>query len=53
MAELAPQGLTNREIAQTLLVVRDPQQPVVVRLKDLQAQYPGSEIKVTACERTG
>ena len=40
-------------IAQTLLVVRDPQQAVVARLKDLQAQYPGTEIKVTACERTG
>jgi hypothetical protein len=40
-------------IAQTLLVVRDPQQAVVARLKDLQAQYPGSEIRVTACERTG
>jgi hypothetical protein len=43
----------QQAITQTLLVVRDPQQPVVVRLKDLQAQYPGSEIKVTACERTG
>ena len=32
-------------------VVRDPQQPVLARLKDLQAQYPGSEIKITACER--
>jgi hypothetical protein len=38
-------------IALTLVVVRDPQQPVVARLKDLQAQYPGSEIKITACER--
>jgi hypothetical protein len=43
----------QQAIAQTLLVVRDPQQAVVARLKDLQAQYPGSEIKVTACERTG
>jgi len=43
----------QQAITQTLLVVRDPQQPVVVRLKDLQAQYPGTEIKVTACERTG
>jgi hypothetical protein len=43
----------QQAIAQTLLVVRDPQQAAVARLKDLQAQYPGSEIKVTACERTG
>jgi hypothetical protein len=41
----------RQPIAQTLVVVRDPQQPVVARLKDLQAQYPGSEIKITACER--
>jgi SPOR domain len=41
----------NQPIAQTLVVVRDPQQPVVARLKDLAAQYPGSEIKITACER--
>jgi hypothetical protein len=30
--------------------VRDPQQPVVARLTDLQAQY-GQRIKITACER--
>ena len=41
----------NQPIAQTLVVVRDPQQPVVARLKDLAAQYPGSEIKISACER--
>jgi len=38
------QGLT-----QTLLVVRDPQQPVVARLKELQGQYAGTDIKVGAC----
>jgi hypothetical protein len=41
----------QQAIAQTLVVVRDPQQAVVARLKDLQAQYPGSELKITACER--
>ena len=41
----------QQAIAQTLVVVRDPQQPVVARLKDLQTQYPGSELKITACER--
>jgi hypothetical protein len=41
----------QQPITQTLVVVRDPQQPVVARLKDLQTQYPGSEIKITACER--
>ncbi len=43
----------QQAVVLTLLVVRDPQQAVVARLKDLQAQYPGSEIKVSACERTG
>jgi hypothetical protein len=34
---------------QSMLVVRDPPQPAVARLKELQPQYPGSEIKVGAC----
>ena len=41
----------HHDVDVTLVVVRDPQQPVVARLKDLQTQYPGSEIKITACER--
>jgi hypothetical protein len=56
--ELAKLGITlakveprQQAIAQMLLVVRDPQQPVVARMKELQAQYPGSEIKITGCER--
>ena len=36
-------------LAQTVLVVRDPQQAVVARLRDLQAQFPGSELKTGAC----
>jgi hypothetical protein len=39
----------QQPLTQTLLVVRDPQQPVVARLKELQAQYPGTEIKVGTC----
>jgi len=35
--------------AQTLLVVRDPQQAAMARIKDLLAQYPGSDLKVGAC----
>jgi hypothetical protein len=49
LAKVEPRG---QPIVQTLVVVRDPQQPVVARLKDLQVQYPGTEIKITACERT-
>ena len=36
-------------LTQTLLVVRDPQQPVVARLRELQTQYAGTDIKVGAC----
>jgi len=57
--ELAQQGFKlakveprQQTIVQTLVVVRDPQQAVVARLKDLQNQFPGTEIKITACERT-
>lgn len=49
LAKVQPRGAT---ISQTLLVVRDPQQPVVSRLRELQGQYPGSEIKIGNCERT-
>lgn len=35
--------------AQTMLVVRDPPQPAVARMKELQSQYPGSDIKVGTC----
>ena len=34
---------------QSLLVVRDPPQPAVARLKELQQQYPGSDLKVGPC----
>ena len=48
LAQVRPRQQT---LTQTLLVVRDPQQPVVARLKDLLPQYPGSDLKVGACER--
>ena len=35
--------------AQTMLVVRDPPQPAVARMKELQSQYPGSDIRVGTC----
>lgn len=34
---------------QSMIVVRDPPQPVVVRLKELQLQYAGSDLKVGPC----
>ena len=54
LAELEPLALgrvlsQKRVLAQTVLVVRDPQQAVVARLKELQAQFPGSELKTGVC----
>lgn len=53
---LTRQGVTAAKVeprqqtfTQTLLVVRDPQQPVVARLKDLQPQYVGSDLRFGAC----
>jgi hypothetical protein len=53
---LAAQGVRNaraeprnQPVSQTMLVVRDPQQNAVARVKDLQAQYAGSDIKVGTC----
>ena len=39
-------------VAQTLFVVRDPPANVVARMRELQASYPGVELKVGTCERT-
>ena len=36
-------------VVQSMLVVRDPPQPAVARMKELQSQYPGSDIKVGTC----
>jgi hypothetical protein len=42
-------GSARPGAAQTLLVVRDPQASVVARIKELQAQYAGSEVRVGTC----
>jgi hypothetical protein len=42
----------QQTFAQTMLVVRDPQQAVVARIKDLQTQYTGSDIRIGACPAT-
>jgi len=57
--ELAKLGMNTarverraQPVTQTLLVIRDPQQPVVARLRELAAQHAGSDLRTTACERT-
>ncbi|MCC6193716.1 MAG: SPOR domain-containing protein [Burkholderiales bacterium] len=56
--ELARLGVTlakverkTAPVTQTLVVVRDPQQAVVGRMRELAALFPGSELRVAACER--
>jgi hypothetical protein len=45
-AQVEPRGAAG---AQTTLVVRDARENVVARLRELQAQYPGTEVKVAPC----
>lgn len=53
---LVARGVTGARVeprpggtALSLIVVRDPPQPAVARLKELQTQYPGSDLKVGPC----
>lgn len=39
-------------IAQSMLVLRDPPQPAVARLREIAPSYAGTDIRVGACERT-
>jgi SPOR domain len=56
---LAQQGITGARVAprpagvqQTVLVIRDPPQAAVARLRELAPAYSGTEIRVGGCERT-
>ena len=42
----------QQAIAQSMIVVRDPPQPVMSRLRELQLQYAGSDLKVGPCTPT-
>jgi len=37
-------------VSGSVLVVRDPSQPVVNRMKELQSAYPGTDLRVGTCE---
>ena len=60
LTALQAQGVKNAKVGpraqavqQTALVVRDPPAPAVVRLKELQSGFPGTEVKIGTCEKTG
>jgi len=44
-------GARAQAVVQTALVVRDPPPPAVTRLKELQATYPGTDIKIGTCDK--
>jgi hypothetical protein len=59
LAELQGQGIKNAKVSpraqavlQSALVVRDPPAPAMIKLKEMQASFPGSELKVGACDKT-
>jgi SPOR domain len=56
---LVAQGVKNAKVGQrvqaiqqTALVVRDPPATAVVRLKELQGAFPGTDVKIGSCEKT-
>jgi hypothetical protein len=59
LAQVIANGMTNARtgprqlvVANTMLLVRDPQAAVIARLRDLVPAYPGSDAKVGSCEKT-
>jgi hypothetical protein len=46
-------GQRVQAVQQLALVVRDPPALAVLRLKELQGEFPGSELKIGPCEKTG
>jgi hypothetical protein len=59
LAALATQGVTTAKVApraqsimQTMLVVRDPPAPAVARMKELQAGFADTEIRIGSCDKT-
>jgi hypothetical protein len=58
LAELAKQGVTGARVGprqqvvlQSLIVIRDPQQAVIARLRDLAPAYPGADTRIGDCEK--
>ena len=45
-AQVEPRGQPN---GQSMIVVRDAREPVVARLRELQAQYAGTDVRIAAC----
>ena len=48
----AKMGPRAQSVQQTVFVVRDPPAQVMARLKEMQGDFQGSELKTGSCERT-
>jgi hypothetical protein len=46
-------GARQQTVMATMLVIRDPREPVITRLRELAPSYPGAEAKVGPCEKNG
>ena len=44
-------GPRPQVVLQSLIVIRDPQQPVIARLRELAPAYPGAETRIGDCEK--
>ncbi len=58
LAEISKQGVVGAKagarpqaVPQTMLVIRDPQQNVIARLRELSPAYPAAEIKIGGCDK--
>jgi hypothetical protein len=59
-ADVAAKGFNNVQAGAqqqtsmaTMLVIRDPREPLISRLRELAPSYPGAEAKVGPCEKSG
>jgi hypothetical protein len=60
LAELAAKNVTTarvgarqQAVVSTMLVIRDPREPVMARLREIAPSYPGTEAKLGSCEKQG
>ncbi|HYQ99083.1 MAG TPA: SPOR domain-containing protein [Casimicrobiaceae bacterium] len=58
LAEISKQGVAGAKAGprppvapQTMLVIRDPQQPVIARLRELAPAYPAAEVRIGGCDK--
>jgi len=49
----AKAGARQQVVVQALLVVRDPPQPAVARLREIAPGYPGTELRLGGCDKPG